>query len=91
MELVRAWDDGWRMFHVFTGRKYITLLDVGTLRSKRKTIKKYKEMSPKLITDIPIRRTINKLKKRTAEWKRLNIWHSAGLCQQFIKRWEAQL
>ena len=91
MELVRAWDDGWRMFHVFTGTKYVTLLDYGTLRSKRILPKDYRLMCPKPVIGIPVSRTIRMLKEHTEHYKELDVWHSRGLCQQFLKRWQDQL
>ena len=91
MELVRAWDEGWRIFHAFEGRKYITLLDYGTLKKQRLTPKKYREMKPRPITDIPIKRTIKKLKARSDYLHSLDVTHSRQVAQQFIKRWKDQL
>ena len=91
MELVRAWDDGWRMFHVFTGRKWVTVLNCGTMKAKRMLPYKYRNMSPRPITDIPVKRIIRKLKARTNYLHSLDIWHSRGLAHNFAKRWEEQL
>jgi hypothetical protein len=65
VELVRAYDDGWRVLVIVTeGPKWTSLITLGDLRHQKvETAKFRREMKP-VALDIPEERILRKLRKR---------------------------
>jgi hypothetical protein len=77
MEMVRAYDDGWRVLVVVTeGPKWTSLVTLGDLRHQKvETAKFRREMRPEPLS-IPEERILRKLRKRRRMFKRAGCTYS---------------